>query len=1149
MPKQSKNKKKDPNMVEQRKRRGTALASVAGGGPLETSPTFSANNDPGLIQNNTSIDTLQVGQTYKPIGQKAAGTELAEMFQSGMAATTAGFQAYGTVQAVKAQKEREAERVKTQEAREAADKDKQRQLAMDQELQVLNDKMVEAEKTGSPYSATDANFQRQRIMNRWGGEGMWNTPEAYLSYQQGLTKVKLAEGEARGSDFMFDNVNKRMAEINGSSMTPEYKSQAMVDVVDQGIKALEANPFPGWEREKIRLQGILTKQRDGAMAERDRAVQGVVRSEAESISRGFELWTEEHSNDEDLYGHVPPGEDPMTFITEEIMDKAGIFFDEPEMESDFRMSVRRQLAPKIEEMQNKIESENLKKISVKISSDTRADASEFASRPSLTEEDLTNQAWDGMAANLKRLYTSGDGSLIHQARTVAGNVIEDVVHRWSREVHFAETSSTAKERRERALLYLDDFFETMGIDIEAPTSEEREFIETQRKIVTRKEWDIMDAAIGQMDIHTLEQLAITGDEGAPIAARVYSESAAIEAGPLVVSEVARHTLATTRAMVDTSMGYTVPLSRQERINKNIDKNQRVPRLLQEVFQAPNQATMFGAIIREGLLADGPNFESIRESFTNKDPMPFGLTEDDLNEVMGIIRTGMTKNPDVGEFFLSLDSLRDTNFRNPDDAQRLVNAVEALEDGHRDPASDKFAFVKPGEDAIKRQEWLQDPMGKSNTLFADQTGHDSQNRAFMSDEDFDRQFTENLWRLGSELDVILGDPNMPITEKQEVVRDSLKAIYPNVNLGDQIENVTQVLADFQQGAPTEGEAAVKSANTLRNASTLARDKIREAVFKSDVGVFNRSLENSMFMTSGGVAIDISPKEILENMPPDVKYHLARGLGGSGNPLTREDLNANLSIKGLMYDDQMQLVPTPAAKDHTSSFVSSNDGPGGGVTVASGWAGPEGLIAERLGDEGLRERLGAAYPYDSLGQSYVQGYFDLLESIKDNKSDTLDPNKVDSNGNLTPKSRLVRALFGGSRALGSNISPTQMALVESMIETGVDPQAWRYVLGGAMDPGNQHAFARGRNGDMTFRIGNESLRDSGFELDSFWSVASFVNNPSSVTTWDKRKQYHSDKLRYDNQTSQRTGVEFRTYRVEDVGMKVTNHYSDDNPFKLP
>ena len=126
---------------------------------------------------------------------------------------------------------------------------------------------------------------------------------------------------------------------------------------------------------------------------------------------------------------------------------------------------------------------------------------------------------------------------------------------------------------------------------------------------------------------------------------------------------------------------------------------------------------------------------------------------------------------------------------------------------------------------------------------------------------------------------------------------------------------------------------------------------------------------------------------------------------------------------------------------------------------------------------------------------------------------------------------------------------MALVESMIETGVDPQAWRYVLGGAMDPANQHAFARGRNGDMTFRIGNESLRDSGFELDSFWSVASFVNNPSSVTTWDKRKQYHSDKLRYDNQMSQRTGADFRTARVEDVGMEVTNHYSDDNPFRLP
>jgi hypothetical protein len=1068
-----------------------------------------------------------------------------------MAATASGIQAYGTIQAVKSMKEREAERVKAQEARESAEKDKQRQLAMEKELQVLNDKMVESEKSGTPMSATDANYQRQRIMNRWGGEGMWNTPEAYLSYQQGLTKVKLAEGEALGSDFMFNNVNKRMAEINGSSMTPEYKSQAMVDAVDQGIKALEANPFPGWEREKVRLQGILTKQREGAMAERDRAIQGVVRSETESLGKGFELWGEEHANDEDLYGHVPPGEDPMTYITEEIMDKAGIFFDEPEMESDFRMNVRSKLAPQIEEMQKKIEADNLQRVSAMISSNTRADSAEFSAKPGLTEEDLTEQAWSGMAANLGRLYSSGDENLMHQARTVAGNVIGDVVHRWSREVHFAETASTAKERRERALLLLDGFFVTMGIDTEAPTSEEREFMETQRKIVTHKEWDIMDAAIGQMDVYTLEQLAITGDDGAPIAARVYSEKAAIEAGPIVVAEVARHTLDTVHTMVKTEVkteaAYTVPLSRADRINKNNEANQRVPKLLEQVFKAPNQATMFGSIIREGLLADGPNFEAIRESFANKEPMPFGLTESDLDGLMSVIRTGMTKNPKVGEFFLSLDSLRDTNFRNPDDAQRLVTAVEALEDGHRDPAGKDFAFVRPEAESIKRMEWVKDPMAKSNELFADQTGHDSSDRAFMSDEDFDRQFTENLWRLGGELDVILGDPSMPIVKKQEVVTKALKAIYPNVDLRDQIGDITQVLADFQQGAPTEGEAAVSSAQTLRNASLLARDKIREAVFKSDVGVFNKALENSVFLTTGGAPIDITPNKVMEDMPADIKYYLARQMGGSSNALTREDLNATLARKGVMYDDQMRLVGTPAGNDHTSSFVSNDDSVAGGVIVAPGWAGPKGLIAERLGDAGLRERLAGAYQYDDDGRSYVRGYFDLLESIRDQEADTLDPNQVDGNGNLTPKSRLVRALFGGDNALGANISPTQMGLIEAMIENGVDPQAWSYVLAGAMDPANAHAFARGRNGDMTFRIGNESLRDSGMELDSFWSVCSFVQNPSQTTTWDGRKAYHERKLRYEQETSNRTGVEHRTETVEDVAMEVTNSYIPNSRFK--
>jgi hypothetical protein len=363
MPKQPNVKANDPNRIDQRKKRTGAFDSVAQGGPIEKGMEFTPES-PNLIQNNTGMDTMQVGKTYAPIGQVAAGTELANLLQSGMAATTAGIKGYGYVQDKKEQEEAEQkanyEALQKQLEQNKIDKtqeDQEHDTTLDEDFRA---RVLELQKriaeNPSDYDLTRRHEEMTKIYDMYPDTG-FRTKRGRIQFEEKRIEHEFKRGEAHSSDWYYENVDQHIARLQASTFPDAEKYSLIVGVVDRAIEAAESDPelLKEFPRLKSNLQSKLGSTWDTHHARAARESKTMVQSMGPALADAYALWVQGNENSEFPLEDYKDEDDPVGALIDDLAKSANIDLGLMENENSVRDEARELMQPKLDQLRKQIE--------------------------------------------------------------------------------------------------------------------------------------------------------------------------------------------------------------------------------------------------------------------------------------------------------------------------------------------------------------------------------------------------------------------------------------------------------------------------------------------------------------------------------------------------------------------------------------------------------------------------------------------------------------------------------------------------------------------------------------------------------------------------------------------------------------------------
>lgn len=421
MPKQPKVKSNDPNRIDTRKKRSSAFSSVAEGGTVETGMEFAPEN-PNLVQNNTGMDTLQVGKTYNPIGQVAAGTELANLLNAGMGAATAAAKGYGYVKEKeeKEQAEQEAEFEALQKSLEQNKIDKARDdQKHDEELELeFRSRVLELNKrisdNPSEYNATRRHEEMQKIYDMYPDTG-FRTKEGRIGFEENRIEHGFKRGEAYSADWYYENVDQQIARIQASSLPEAEKASLIMGVVDRAIEAAEGDPelLKDFPKVKSNLQARLGGTWDTAHARAEREAKTLVQAMGPKLADAYTMWVSSVEGNEDPLQDYVGEDDPIGALMDDLMEAAGIDIAMLPSENAVRNKAREIMLPKIQQLREQVIKMNKEAVKTRLVNEANYDIVEMQD-PAYSLERSTLDQFSAFSGTIAQLRNSGDRTQANQ---------------------------------------------------------------------------------------------------------------------------------------------------------------------------------------------------------------------------------------------------------------------------------------------------------------------------------------------------------------------------------------------------------------------------------------------------------------------------------------------------------------------------------------------------------------------------------------------------------------------------------------------------------------------------------------------------------------------------------------------------------------
>lgn len=555
MPKQPKVKSNDPNRIDSRKKKTSAFSSVAGGGTVETGMEFTPAN-PNLVQNNTGMDTLQVGKTYNPIGQVAAGTELANLLNAGMGAATAAAKGYGYVNE-KEEREREEQEANFEALQKKLAQNKIDKVKQDQEHDEglefeFRSAVLELEKRISEnpgeYNATRRHEELSKIYAQY-PETSFRTDEGRLTFEENRTKHSFQRGEAQSVDWYHENVDRRINEIRASSLPDYEKAHLIAQVVDRAIDMAEGDKelLADFPMLKTNLQAKLGKTADAANGQVQAHADNLVREMGPKLKDAYDLWLTTVQDVEDPLQDFPGSpEDKVGALVDQLMESAGLDLAMLPDENEVREQARKQMQVRIEQVRDQVRELNHNAVKNKLEGQARADVIVMQS-PDFSLERAAMSDFDAMAGRIGELRDMGE---LASSRIAFENTFSEVVRVASTQtIDFGGIEP--EERRAHAHAALGHMVSTAGIVVASDPEtgklivensglpqEDQNMIKAMQVLIDRTDFDVIGQAIAKRSVEELweaSQNAKLPIHEQRVVAAAYAKQVVLDAGQVIAN--------------------------------------------------------------------------------------------------------------------------------------------------------------------------------------------------------------------------------------------------------------------------------------------------------------------------------------------------------------------------------------------------------------------------------------------------------------------------------------------------------------------------------------------------------------------------------------------------------------------------------------
>ena len=1099
MPKQPKVKANDPNRIDSRKKKSSAFSSVAQGGTVEKGMEFTPEN-PNLVQNNTGMDTLQVGKTYNPIGQVAAGTELANLLQSGMAATTAGIKGYGYVKdkEEKEQAEQEANYEALQKQLEQNKVDKKREdqdhdTNLDEEFR---SRVLELQKriseNPSDYNSVRRHEEMKKIYDMYPDTG-FRTASGRLQFEEKKIAHDFKRGDAHESDWYYENVDEHIKRLQASTFPDAEKYSLMVGVIDRAIEAAESDPelLADFPRLKSNLQAKLGATWDTARARAARESKTLVQSMGPALADAYSLWVESIKDSENPLEDFKDYDDPTGALIDHLAKSANIELGMLGNENSVRNDARELMQPKLDQLREQIDLMNRAAVKERLTTEAKSDIVDMQS-PDFSLERAPLDQFSAFSGTILELRNTGDNVAANQQFEEGVDQIIQIAS--TRTIDFGGTEPD--QRRDHMHATFRNMLSSVGIVVEEDENgnlilensglPERDvvMIKSIQNKINGTDFDVIGNVVEGKKVEEL--LKGANDPSLPIyeqrvLAHAYAKQILLDSGPIIATRLIENVGLGTNDLVNqfvssTLIGGTVGdiVGRRRRPTPRIDFNNSadVGRLNRIVD---------GAIANTDM--GQPLLESLREevkSFYRDVPQDEqgGLWHYGPEKLEALLEYSIAGDDKLGNLLLKAEtvlnkdhtvSTSSTDLGNLDEAVKNANGtLKNDRSGYNfdtrnedQKALDAFRLAKiDGQTSIPT---LPERVQKREAYYAEAAqglGKFSDNVRTLSPQQIFRREETFFMRMGATLAPLLGQPGME-KEKREAIKGFMKSRYLREVSDLEVNDLVTALAP---GEDNKEQLSVLLARTvsystdesLRRQTSFSRQTIKVTGGVQGINIKKNKDPLAGFhplfviealkatshgdtngMGAGEITIDTLDQMILGPKGMELTF-IVKGEEKRRSDLTPEDVVESFGVLPRLAgpDDGTQVIAAGGNLKDENNY--SQD-----LNINSQWSN---AIRTYVEEESVAERsLFEEVHEDGQGGAIHAAWTQLMTDIADGNSDVIrDMDKIFiSRDDRNYYDQLRYVLFAGqgfSRTLGGskgNLKLGQAALVHSLLRKGVLP----------------------------------------------------------------------------------------------------------------